>query len=285
MPSKFHGIGVALVTPFFEGGKVDFVSLGNLIDHVSKHVDYLVVCGTTGEAATLEQEERLQILDFVIKNNSKKLPIVFGLGGNNTREVINALTHIPSSVDAILSVSPAYIKPSQQGIIDHYNAISEASSKSVILYNVPGRTSTNLTWQTTLELAKHPNIIGIKEASGDIVQSMHIMSRKPEDFLLISGDDMLTPALLSIGAVGVISVLSNAFPYHFSQLYKSKTNGLFFELLEMNLLMYEEGNPVGIKEVLRQINVCSHYVRLPLVHASDNLSSRINETLKSISKN
>ena len=285
MENKFQGTGVALVTPFDQNGNVDFEGFLNVINHVSEWVDYLVVCGTTGESATLNSEEKHQTLDFVLNNNVKQLPVVFGVGGNNTLEVNKSLSNVPEGVDAILSVSPAYNKPSQKGIVEHFKAVADACKYSIILYNVPGRTSSNLLWQTTLELADHPNIIGIKEASGDLIQCMHILSKKPDNFQLISGDDMLTPSLLPIGASGVISVLANAFPYHFAQLCKYNNKELFFELLDINPLMYEEGNPVGIKEVLRLMSICENHVRLPLLKASEGLSSRIRHLLTSISDN
>ncbi len=285
MENKFQGTGVALVTPFDQNGKVDFEGFLNVINHVSEWVDYLVVCGTTGESATLNSEEKHQTLDFVLNNNVKQLPVVFGVGGNNTLEVNKSLSNVPEGVDAILSVSPAYNKPSQKGIVEHFKAVADVCKYPIILYNVPGRTSSNLLWQTTLELADHPNIIGIKEASGDLIQCMHILSKKPDNFQLISGDDMLTPSLLPIGASGVISVLANAFPYHFAQLCKYNNKELFFELLDINPLMYEEGNPVGIKEVLRLMSICENHVRLPLLKASEGLSSRIRHLLTSISDN
>ena len=282
MFNELKGVGVALITPFNDNGELDFNGLKSLLSHVSSFVDYFVVCGTTGEAATLSLKETTQVLNFVIDNNPSKLPIVFGMGGNNTQSVLDNITNIPTGVTAILSASPAYIKPSQAGIIKHFEIIADRSHLPILLYNVPGRTASNLTSETTIALSRHSNIIGIKEASGDIVQAMYIKKDKPEDFLLISGDDLLTPALLAIGASGVISVLANAFPSHFQYL-KSGGSERFLELLDINSLMYEESNPVGIKEVLNQMNICGNQVRLPLLKASKALSDKIQKEIASIS--
>ncbi len=282
MFDELKGVGVALITPFNDNGELDFNGLKSLLSHVSSFVDYLVVCGTTGEAATLSLKETTQVLNFVIDNNPNKLPIVFGMGGNNTQSVLDNITNIPTGVTAILSASPAYNKPSQAGIIKHFEIIADRSHLPILLYNVPGRTASNLTSETTIALSRHSNIIGIKEASGDIVQAMYIKKDKPEDFLLISGDDLLTPALLAIGASGVISVLANAFPSHFQYL-KSGGSERFLELLDINSLMYEESNPVGIKEVLYQMNICGNQVRLPLLKASKALSDKIQKEITSIS--
>lgn len=282
MFNELKGVGVALITPFNDNGELDFNGLKSLLSHVSSFVDYFVVCGTTGEAATLSLKETTQVLNFVIDNNPSKLPIVFGMGGNNTQSVLDNITNIPTGVTAILSASPAYNKPSQAGIIKHFEIIADRSHLPILLYNVPGRTASNLTSETTIALSRHSNIIGIKEASGDIVQAMYIKKDKPEDFLLISGDDLLTPALLAIGASGVISVLANAFPSHFQYL-KSGGSERFLELLDINSLMYEESNPVGIKEVLNQMNICGNQVRLPLLKASKALSDKIQKEIASIS--
>ena len=282
MFNKLKGIGVALITPFSEDGELDFNGLESVISHVSSSVDYLVVCGTTGETTTLSTEERIQVLNFVIENNPNKLPIVYGIGGNNTQNVLSNITNIPTGVTAILSASPAYNKPSQAGIIKHFELIADKSPLPIILYNVPGRTGSNLSWETTIALSRHSNIIGIKEASGDNIQAMYIMRDKPDDFLLISGDDLLTPALMAVGASGVISVLANAFPSHFQTL-KSGESKQFLELLDINALMYEESNPVGIKEVLNQMHICGNQVRLPLLKVSTALSAKIQKEVAIIS--
>jgi 4-hydroxy-tetrahydrodipicolinate synthase len=289
---KLYGTGVALVTPFDEKEQVDFSGLKKLLSHTTKGVDYYVVMGTTGESATLSKVEKKKVLTFVKENNSKKLPIVYGIGGNNTQEVIEAIKESElSGVDALLSVSPYYNKPSQEGIYRHFTAIADKSPVPIILYNVPGRTASNLTAETTLRLAKHPNIIGTKEASGNLEQCMKIAKEKPKDFMLISGDDMLTVPLYAIGAVGVISVLANAFPVIFKKMKEFSAEGNFakaaaeqFKLLEINDPMYEEGNPVGVKHILKLMNICSGEVRLPLVSASESLQKKIEKLLNSLSK-
>src|SRR6267142_2031476 len=206
---KFTGTGVALVTPFHQDGSIDFSSLKKLLVHTSAGVDYFVVMGTTGESATLAKEKKKEILQFVIKNNPKKLPLVYGIGGNNTAAVLEEIEYTNfKGISAILSVSPYYNKPSQEGIRRHFKKIADASPLPVILYNVPGRTSSNLTSETTLKLAQNKNIVGIKEASGNLEQGMKIARSKSKDFLLISGDALLTLPLYAIGGVGVISVLA-----------------------------------------------------------------------------
>lgn len=280
---KLQGTGVALVTPFNAKNQIDFKGLKKLLRHTAKGVDYYVVMGTTGESVTITSEEKKAVLEFVKENNATKLPIVFGIGGNNTEEVISAIAKSDlSGVSAILSVSPYYNKPSQEGIYQHFKAVADASPVPVILYNVPGRTSSNLTAETTLRLAKHPNTIGIKEASGNLEQCMKIARDMPKDFLLISGDDMLTVPLYSIGAKGVISVLANTFPVIFKKMKEfafsgnySKAQQELFKLIEINGPMYEEGNPVGVKQLLQEMNVCENHVRLPLVPASAALQKKI----------
>jgi len=286
------GLGVALVTPFTENLHIDYQGLEKLLNHVSDHMDYLVVLGTTGEAATLTLQERLDILNFVSEHNPKNLPLVFGWGSNNTAQLIRDLDTVRvEQVSALLSASPAYNKPSQSGIIKHYVALADASSIPIIVYNVPGRTSSNLTANTTLELAQHPNIIGIKEASGDILQCMAIAANIPDDFALISGDDLLTPAIMGIGGKGLISVLANAFPANFHQMVhlglKNKHREavqVANQFFELNPLMYKESNPTGIKEVLSQLNITHSYVRAPLDQASKHLREGINRCLKQINK-
>ena len=280
---QLHGTGVAMVTPFDESGKVDFSSLKKVLAHTAKGVDYYVVMGTTGEAATVTGDEKKKVLDFVKDNNPKNLPIVFGIGGNNTQEVIETIAHTDlNGVDAILSVSPYYSKPSQEGIVQHFLAIADASPLPIILYNVPARTSSNLSADTTLRLAQHKKIIGIKEASGSLEQCMRIAKQKPKDFMLISGDDLMTVPMYAIGGVGVISVLANAFPVIFKKMKEYVLAGDYarasdeqFKLLEINGSMYEEGNPVGVKEAMAQMGICSNVVRLPLFPASTALKTKI----------
>ena len=285
---KLYGTGVALVTPFTEKDEVDFKSLKKLLVHTAKGVDYYVVMGTTGESTTLDAGEKESVLQFVRDNNAKRLPIVYGIGGNNTKQGLEAIKDSDlRSVDALLSVSPYYNKPSQEGIFQHFTAIADASPVPVILYNVPGRTSSNISVETTIKLAAHPNIIGTKEASGNLEQCMRIAREKPRDFLLISGDDMFTVAMYSMGGKGVISVLANAYPAIFKKIKEiafsgncEKASQELFKLLEINPLMYEESNPVGLKALLYKMGICLPNVRLPLVSASDALQNMIAETLK-----
>ncbi|MCC5920465.1 MAG: 4-hydroxy-tetrahydrodipicolinate synthase [Cyclobacteriaceae bacterium] len=288
--SKFRGTGVALVTPFDAGGEVDYDGLKKLLDFNSKYVDYFVVHGTTGENVTTSAKEKQEILSFIQANNIKKLPVVLGLGGNNTLDVLEKIDSSDfEGVDAILSVSPAYNKPSQAGIIAHFEKIADKSPVPVILYNVPGRTSSNMTAATTLYLAQHPNIIGTKEASGDLQQCMHIAKTKPNDFLLISGDDLLTVPMISLGAEGVISVLANSLPEIFCNAVNKALNGdfagaktLLFQLLDINPLLYSESNPVGTKEILKIRGICDHHSRLPLLPPSEHLQSEIARCLANI---
>lgn len=280
---KFYGTGVALVTPFTEALEIDYKSLKKLLNYTAKGVDYYVLMGTTGESTTCSEEEKSEVLDFVKRNNSKKLPIVYGIGGNDTSHVLESITATDfSGIDALLSVSPYYNKPSQEGICQHFETIADKSPVPVILYNIPGRTSSNMTADTTLRLADHSNIIGIKEASGNLEQCMRIAKHMPKDFLLLSGDDMWTSTLYALGGQGVISVLANAFPVAFKKIkekaFEGKHVAAYRELskmLEINGPMYEEGNPVGIKYLLSLMNLCDPYVRLPLVRASKALGSKI----------
>lgn len=285
---KLYGTGVALVTPFDSTGAIDYKSLKRLLSHTAKGVDYYVVMGTTGESATLSQAEKQEVLNFVKKNNTAKLPIVYGIGGNNTQAVLDTIRHTDlKGVDAILSVSPYYNKPSQEGIYQHFKTIADASPLPIILYNVPGRTSSNLTAETTLRLAALKNIIGIKEASGNLEQCIRIAKSMPKDFLLISGDDLLTVPIYAIGGKGVISVLANALPIPFKKMKEFAFAGNYakasqhqFSLLEINGPMYEESNPVGIKQLLSELGVCGNHVRLPLISASEGLKKKISEALR-----
>lgn len=283
MNQLFIGTGVALVTPFDAEGKVDYEGLLQLLQHTQDHVAYWVVHGTTGETATTAATERATIADFIRKNNPKNKNLVYGLGGNNTQHILEELKEIDfTGFSAILSVSPYYNKPSQEGIFQHYTALADAAPLPIILYNVPGRTMSNITAATTLRLAKHKNIIGIKEASGNMEQCMRIAKDKPDNFLLISGDDLLTVPLISIGAVGVISVLANAFPQQFGNMVQESLKGNFgdaaknlYKLLEINDLMYVESNPVGVKQALALLHVCGENVRMPLLKASAELKEKI----------
>ena len=287
MMDKFRGVGVALITPFNEDKSVDFDGLQNLVNHtINIDVDYLVVLGTTGESATCTLEEKQQILAKVKEVNAGRKPIVFGIGGNNTAEVCSTFDKFDlTGVDAILSASPYYNKPTQEGIFQHYTAVADKSSLPIILYNVPGRTSSNVSAETTLRLAEHKNIIAIKEASGDLEQCMKIAKGKPNGFMLISGDDLLTTSMISFGCEGVISVLANAYEKFPNLVHKSLDNdfrgasALLFDLIEINNLMYTEANPVGVKAGLEILGVCGRDVRLPLLKASDRLMSELKELM------
>ncbi len=287
---RLFGTGVALVTPFSEDSNIDFKALKRLLVHTAKGVDYFVVMGTTGESATLSKEEKKSVLKFVMDNNPKKLPVVYGIGGNNTRQVVDEIKSTDlEGVSAILSVSPYYNKPSQEGIYQHFKTIADASPLPVILYNVPGRTGSNLTASTTLRLASHPKITGIKEASGNLEQCMKIAKEKPKDFMLISGDDMLTLPIYSIGGVGIISVLANALPKVFRRIREnfeagklSQAQAAQFKILDINSPMYEEGNPTGVKYLLNLMGICKPHVRLPLTEPSRELQNKISALYQKI---
>ena len=287
-PFEGVGIGVALVTPFNEDLSIDFAGLKNLLNHVSEgNADYLVVMGTTGESATLEQEEKKEILKFVLENNPKNLPIVYGIGGNNTAHVVKEIKNTDlTGVSAILSVCPYYNKPSQQGVINHYTLLANESELPIIIYNVPGRSGININSSSTLVLANHANIIGIKEASPIMDQAIEIASAKPEDFFIISGDDMTTLPFLSIGGLGVISVLANAYPKHFNNILSNFNSGNLakardyaYQLVNIHPLMYTEGNPSGLKFLLSELGICKPFVRMPLATISEELQKKIEEAM------
>lgn len=289
MGHRLRGVGVALITPFREDLSIDFDGLKRLIDFVSDNgTDYLVVNGTTGESATTTTAEKAELLAFTKANNSKQLPIVYGIGGNNTLEVINRIKETDfSGIDAILSVCPYYNKPSQNGIIAHFRAIADASPVPVIIYNVPGRTVTSIQVQTVLELAAHPNIMGLKDASSSLEQAMELAKKVPEGFLLLSGDDNLVTPQVSIGYEGVISVIANGFPKEFGEMTWAALNGDFkkaaglqFRFLDFDTLLYVESNPVGIKKVCEIRGLCDARVRLPLVEATGELGEKLLAAMK-----
>ena len=289
---KFNGTGVALVTPFKKDGEVDYSALEKLVEfQIQNGVNYLVVQGTTGESVTLTDQEKISVLEFVIEINKERLPIVLGIGGNNTNSVIEQINQFSNyKIDGILSVSPYYNKPSQEGIYAHYKALSKASSLPIILYNVPGRTSSNISPDTTLKLANEcENIVAIKEASGDLEQIMQIILNKPDGFLVISGDDALTLPHLAIGGDGVISVVANAFPKRFSTMVSSILKGdldlakqKHYELFEIIKYLFADGNPGGIKYVLKLINICEDNMRLPLVNINEKTANKLYELVASI---
>jgi 4-hydroxy-tetrahydrodipicolinate synthase len=285
---KLLGTGVALVTPFTPDFAVDYAAWRRLLDYcIEGGVEYLVVNGTTGESPTVTTQEKAELLRIAKEHIAGRVPLVYGIGGNDTAgtEELFRSTDL-QGVTAVLSASPAYNKPSQAGLVQHYLRLADASPLPIILYNVPGRTASNLTAETTLRLAQHPNIIGIKEASGNLEQCLAIAARKPADFLLISGDDMMTTALIACGAEGVISVLATAFPKRFAEMTRLALAGDFagsrkrlFEFVPMNPLMYEESNPVGVKAALAALGVCGGAVRLPLLEATGGLRERIQKLL------
>ena len=282
---KFVGTGIALITPFKEDTSVDYDALGKLVEFQIKNgVDYLVVLGTTGEPATLTIEEQEKVKETIVAVTRKRVPLVLGLGGNNTMGVVEAVKSIDlSAYDAILSVSPYYNRPTQEGIFQHFKAIAAASPLPVILYNVPGRTAQNMTPKTVLRLANNfENIIGIKEAAGDLAQAKEILANKPEKFLVISGDDMIALPMILEGGAGVISVIGQGLPKDFSDLtdlgLKGKSEEAFAMLDSIKAgvaLIFEEGNPAGIKSLLKKINICGDQVRLPLVKATTVLEGKI----------
>lgn len=280
------GVGVALVTPFTNSGAVDFTALTKLVNHVTEGgVDYLVVMGTTAENVTLSKEEKQQVLTHVVDNNRKALPIVYGIGGNNTAEVIATMQHSDlRGVSAILSVVPYYSKPNQEGIYAHFAAIAESSPLPIVLYNVPGRTGVNMSAATTLKLANayHNKITALKEASGNMGQIAYILKSRPTGFAVLSGDDNLTLATLAIGGDGVISVSANAFAVKFSAMVHSAQSGDFAQASKLNLelhavtdMLFEEGNPAGIKAALAHKGIIGNGLRLPLTSVSEQLKERI----------
>ncbi len=282
---KFRGVGVALVTPFQQDGTVDMAGLQRLVEHqINNGTDYLVVQGTTGESATLNKEEKKAVLDFVIEINAGRLPVVLGIGGNNTAEVCTTLESTDlTGVDGILSVSPYYNKPSQEGIYQHYKTIAACTDKPIILYNVPGRTMSNVLPQTTLRLAREvSNIVAVKEASGNLEQIMEIINNKPEGFIVLSGDDALTLPHIAIGGDGVISVVANAFPNRFSTMvHAALENNMdvarknHYDLIQVIQQMFADGNPGGVKHVLKLLNICEDHLRLPLVPVNEKVASEL----------
>ena len=286
---KIKGTGVALVTPFNNDKSVDYEGLENLLNHViNGGVDYLVLMGTTGESTTLSKSERIEVVDFCKKINNGRLPIVLGIGGNNTMQVVADIKAANlENVDAILSVSPAYNKPSQEGIYQHYKMISESSPLPIIVYNVPGRTSSNISAATTVRLATDfKNIVGVKEASGDMDQIMKILKNKPADFVVLSGDDGLTLPMIHMGAEGVISVIGQSHPKDFSDMVsfglsgnKKLANQIHYKLYDFYRPLYAEGNPVGVKACLEMLGICKAVVRLPLVEASNTIKNELKKLL------
>lgn len=284
------GTGVAIVTPFDNKGKVDTSALTAVVKHLhAGKVDYIVVLGTTGESVTLSKDEKKTVMDTVVKANAKKLPLVVGIGGNNTQEVIDTIQSTDlKHFDAILSVAPYYNKPTQEGYYQHFKAISKATKKDIILYNVPARTGSNVTWETQVRIAKDcKNIIATKEASGNMEQVMKVIKNKPKGFLVISGDDNLTLPIIAAGGDGVISVVANAFPKDLSEMVRlslkhkfTEAQKLHYKLIDITDQLFADGNPGGIKFALSLLKKCSPYVRLPLVEPNATVKEALTRLIK-----
>jgi 4-hydroxy-tetrahydrodipicolinate synthase len=283
MTNIFKGSGVALVTPFNQDMQIDFDALASLVEYqIENRTDFLVVQGTTGESPTLTKAEKLDVLNEVIEINQGRCNIVYGIGGNNTAAVAESLADIPNGVDGILSVSPYYNKPIQKGIVAHYKIVADSTDLPIILYNVPGRTGSNVAPETTLELAEVKNIVAVKEASGNMEQIMQIIKYRPSGFGVLSGDDNLTMPLIAAGADGVISVVANAFPALFSTMVHSAMHGeldaareAHYKLFDVTKMFFEQGNPGGVKAALAHMQLMDEYMRLPLFPVSDDLRKRI----------
>jgi 4-hydroxy-tetrahydrodipicolinate synthase len=291
---KLKGTGVALITPFTKKGKVDFIGLEAMVNHViadGKGVDYIVALGTTGETATLDWQERMDVFACITEKNKKRVPLVAGFGGNDTAKLIQEIKAFNvKGYDAILSASPYYNKPTQEGIYQHYKAVCSETNLPVITYNVPGRTASNITAATCIRLAKDiKNIVAVKEASGDLIQCMEIVRDKPKDFLVISGEDALTLPMISFGMDGVISVAANVWPVEFSRMVKLamkgdfvKASNIHFKLLAGMHLLFAEGNPGGAKAFLSQMGIIENCLRLPLVPVSKELEAKMRAFTKQL---
>ncbi len=290
--SIFRGTGVAVVTPFKNDGSIDFPALTKVIEHIIKgKCEYIVVMGTTGESPALSKDEKKQVLQHALQTIDGRVPVVYGIGGNNTSEVVQQLiTTDLVGVSGILSVSPYYNKPNQRGLYEHYKEVADASPLPVILYNVPGRTAMNLTAETTLRLAHDfPRIAAIKEASGNLEQIMTILDGRPDDFLVISGDDLLTLPMIACGADGVISVVANAYPKQFSEMVRRCLAGdfnaaqpLHYQLMRITQLFFADGNPGGVKVSLELQKLCKANLRLPLYPVNDAVKQAIRAEAKKI---
>ena len=290
MNNPFKGSGVALVTPFNEDLTIDFPALKKLVRYqIDNGTDFLVVQGTTGESPTLSMDEKLEVLKSVQEENNGVLKIVFGVGGNDTVAVGETLKSLPSGIDGILSVSPYYNKPMQNGIVEHYKYLAGCTPLPIILYNVPGRTGSNVSAETTLELAKIDNIVAMKEASGSFEQIMDIVQNKPEGFDVLSGDDAITMPLITVGVSGVISVVANAFPKTFASMVHNAMDGKtehakkdHYKLHQVTKMLFEEGNPGGVKIALAEQGIMKPFMRRPLYPVSDGLKIRIEQETKKI---
>lgn len=289
---QLQGTGVAIITPFKSGMEVDFDALGKVIDFIIENgVEYIVTLGTTGETPTLETQEKIDIINYTCEKVHNRVPVVVGVGGNNTKEVMENLQSYPlEKATAVLSASPYYNKPSQEGIFQHYKNLAAASPKPLLLYNVPGRTGSNIAAETTLRLAKEvKNIAGIKEASGNMVQCMHILRDRPQDFLVVSGDDHLTLPLIACGMDGVISVAANCFPKDFSEMVRYCLTGDFAlarplhnKCLEGNDLLFAENNPAGVKAFLYELGLIENVLRLPVVPLSNSVHQKVKDYINKL---
>jgi 4-hydroxy-tetrahydrodipicolinate synthase len=289
---KLRGTGVAIVTPFTKSNAIDFLAFEKILNHViSNRVEYIVLLGTTGESSTISKLEKKTLIEFAVERIDHRVPLVLGMGGNNTSDLVLSIHGTPfKDIDAILSVCPYYNKPTQEGIYQHFKTVAEASPVPVILYTVPSRTSSNISASTTLKLAHEvSNIIGIKEASGNFDQIFQVLKHRPEGFLVISGDDAITLPLLAAGADGVISVVANAFPGKFSEMVRLGLNGDFifarkihFELIELINALFLDGSPGGIKAALNLMNLCEEIVRLPLVPVNKDVHKLIKKLIDQI---
>lgn len=287
---KFQGTGVAMVTPFRKDGSINFNSIGKLVEHlVGNNINFLVILGTTAEVATLTVDEKEAVINYIVDVVNKRLPIILGLGGNNTQELINQINSIDfEGIDAIMSVVPYYNKPNQKGIFQHFKSIGNSTPLPVIVYNVPSRTGVNMTADTCLKLAREiHNIIAVKEASGNIEQIMKIIKDKPDDFHVLSGDDFLALPIISLGGCGVISVVANAFPKQVSDMVSNSLKGYFktartqhYNLLEIFNLIFAEGNPAGVKAALDYMDIVPNFLRLPLTPVSSTLYKSISQFIK-----
>ena len=292
MIKEFKGTGVAVVTPFHKHGTVDFTSLGKIIEHlVTNDIDYIVALGTTAEVATLSENEKIAVTDFIIEAVDKRVPIMLGIGGNDTLKIVEQVKNMSfDGISAILTVAPYYNRPQQRGLFYHFKSIIDVSPVPMVIYNVPSRTSVNISAETTLKLANEvTGIIGIKEASGNILQCMEIIKNKPKDFLLISGDDALTLPLIAAGADGVISVVANAFPKEFSEMVHlalagnmKKAREIHYKLLKFINAIFEDGSPSGVKAAWEVMELCSNNLRLPLVKVNKQTNASINAIIKEI---
>ena len=289
--NPFRGTGIALVTPFKNDFSIDVEALQRIVSHVIDNgADFLVVLGTTSEAPTLSSEEKNLVINTILETNQGRLPVMLGMGGNNTQAVIDAIkTQDFTGIQGILSVVPYYNKPNQRGMRAHFEAIADASPVPVVVYNVPGRVGVNLQAATCVALAAHPNIIAVKEASGNLQQIMEILRDKPSDFDVLSGDDGITQPLMALGATGVISVAANAYTSQFSRMMGAMKQGrveealrLHYAMLQMNQLIFADGNPAGIKCLMSHIGLCENMLRLPLVSANEKVEADIIEEWKQL---